>query len=449
MSKFDPYHKWLGISPKDQPPHHYRLLGIDLFETDPDVIDAAAERQMTFVHQVATGEHAAASQTLLNEIAAARLCLLDDKRRRQYEATLKSASGRKHWVLLAGAVIVVIVIGVGIAALLMTTAKDDHDVGPAIVVDQPDGPKPQPSRPTPDAESDQQPLTAEKQSESPESVAVESAPTETKAEEKKEEDNAVTEAPQTDEVASEQQTSPNETNPEVKPAPVKTASVPQLDAPPTAPTAEKVTKPAPPKTVQEIEYPQRTDPFSGGYPKELADVLQAISDDDYNRSLELLSELNIVAAQIKDHQLAGDVQELTRKCRQLQKSIKQVEAAKAALAINPHDPATNEELGKFYCIEKEDWDAGLRLLAKCGNEDLKRAAQLDLKPPANKTEEAALAHQWLDFANSERVRTAKQRFQLRGRYWFLKTRPLLPRDVQTALQERIDKIPLFADRVII
>ena len=32
---FDPYHKWLGISPKDQPPHHYRLLGIDLFEVRP------------------------------------------------------------------------------------------------------------------------------------------------------------------------------------------------------------------------------------------------------------------------------------------------------------------------------------------------------------------------------------------------------------------------------
>ena len=25
---FDPYHKWLGIPPEDQPPHHYRLLGV-------------------------------------------------------------------------------------------------------------------------------------------------------------------------------------------------------------------------------------------------------------------------------------------------------------------------------------------------------------------------------------------------------------------------------------
>ena len=35
---FDPYRKWLGIPPKDQPPNHYRLLGIDLFEADAEVI---------------------------------------------------------------------------------------------------------------------------------------------------------------------------------------------------------------------------------------------------------------------------------------------------------------------------------------------------------------------------------------------------------------------------
>ena len=34
---FDPYHKWLGIPPDQQPAHHYRLLGIGLFESDADV----------------------------------------------------------------------------------------------------------------------------------------------------------------------------------------------------------------------------------------------------------------------------------------------------------------------------------------------------------------------------------------------------------------------------
>ena len=39
---FDAYHEWLGIAPKDQPPNHYRLLGIDLGESSPDVISNAA-----------------------------------------------------------------------------------------------------------------------------------------------------------------------------------------------------------------------------------------------------------------------------------------------------------------------------------------------------------------------------------------------------------------------
>lgn len=90
---FDPYYKWLGISPKDQPPNHYRLLAVDLFESDPEVIDAAANRQMAYLQQRATGEHATLSQTLLNEIAAARLCLLNPQKKNAYDGELKAKSG--------------------------------------------------------------------------------------------------------------------------------------------------------------------------------------------------------------------------------------------------------------------------------------------------------------------------------------------------------------------
>ena len=41
QNDFDPYYKWLGIPPGEQPPNHYRLLGVSLFEPDADVIDAA------------------------------------------------------------------------------------------------------------------------------------------------------------------------------------------------------------------------------------------------------------------------------------------------------------------------------------------------------------------------------------------------------------------------
>ncbi|MBM4072022.1 MAG: hypothetical protein FJ271_24315 [Planctomycetes bacterium] len=87
---FDPYHKWLGIPPKDQPPNHYRLLGIDLFETDADVIDIAANKQMAYIQGCATGPHIALSQKLLNEIAAARLTLLNPSRKTAYDTALKA-----------------------------------------------------------------------------------------------------------------------------------------------------------------------------------------------------------------------------------------------------------------------------------------------------------------------------------------------------------------------
>jgi hypothetical protein len=87
---FDPYHKWLGIPPKDQPPNHYRLLGVDLFESDPDVIDAAANRQMAYLQGCATGPLVALSQRLLNEIAAARLCLLTAAKKAAYDDRLKA-----------------------------------------------------------------------------------------------------------------------------------------------------------------------------------------------------------------------------------------------------------------------------------------------------------------------------------------------------------------------
>lgn len=86
---FDPYHQWLGISPKDQPPNHYRLLGIDLFESDLDVITNAAFQRMAHVRTFQLGVHSAISQTLLNELAAAKVCLLDPEKKAAYDAHLR------------------------------------------------------------------------------------------------------------------------------------------------------------------------------------------------------------------------------------------------------------------------------------------------------------------------------------------------------------------------
>ena len=87
---FDPYRKWLGIAPKDQPPHHYRLLGIPTFESDADVIENAAARQMAHVRTFQGSKHAALSQRLLTELSAAKVCLLTPERKEAYDGQLRA-----------------------------------------------------------------------------------------------------------------------------------------------------------------------------------------------------------------------------------------------------------------------------------------------------------------------------------------------------------------------
>jgi hypothetical protein len=93
---FDAYHKWLGIPPAKQPPDHYRLLGLSQFEQDTDVIESAADKAMSHVRTFQNGAHAKQSQKLLNELAAARLCLLDDDKRAAYDATIRKAIKRQE-----------------------------------------------------------------------------------------------------------------------------------------------------------------------------------------------------------------------------------------------------------------------------------------------------------------------------------------------------------------
>ena len=86
---YDPYYQWLGIAPKDQPPNHYRLLGIDRFEENLDVIDSAADRQTAHLRTFQIGKYSELSQRLLNEVAKAKICLLDPAKKAAYDAKLK------------------------------------------------------------------------------------------------------------------------------------------------------------------------------------------------------------------------------------------------------------------------------------------------------------------------------------------------------------------------
>ncbi|WP_417729867.1 hypothetical protein [Rosistilla oblonga] len=90
--QFDPYHQWLGIPPDQQPANLYRLLGLERFESDADVIDVAANRQIAYLRQVGVGAKRDPAKRLVAELADARRVLLSPPLRKAYDRQLIASS---------------------------------------------------------------------------------------------------------------------------------------------------------------------------------------------------------------------------------------------------------------------------------------------------------------------------------------------------------------------
>ena len=84
----DHYTEWLDIPPGERPPSHYVLLGLDLYESDTEIIRQAADTQMKRIRPRCF-KHPEKGTAILNEIAKARVCLIDQDRKNQYDHLLR------------------------------------------------------------------------------------------------------------------------------------------------------------------------------------------------------------------------------------------------------------------------------------------------------------------------------------------------------------------------
>jgi hypothetical protein len=88
-AKFDPYHAWLGIPAWDRPANAYRLLGVEVFEQNRKVIEAAANRQMAYLQELSSGdEHIEEAQKMLGQVSKARVVLLNPEKKAAYDKKL-------------------------------------------------------------------------------------------------------------------------------------------------------------------------------------------------------------------------------------------------------------------------------------------------------------------------------------------------------------------------
>ena len=89
--QLDVYRDWLGIAEAARPLDYYQLLRLKRFTDDRQKIRSHYQKMNAHVRKFATGDFAAESQELMNELARAMLCLTDVLRKGEYDASL----GRK------------------------------------------------------------------------------------------------------------------------------------------------------------------------------------------------------------------------------------------------------------------------------------------------------------------------------------------------------------------
>ena len=84
---FDPYYKWLGIAPGEQR-NYYRLLGLNLFESDTDVINNLADQKIAAVRNY-QNKYQTEATNILNELSKARVTLLNPESKKSYDQSLQ------------------------------------------------------------------------------------------------------------------------------------------------------------------------------------------------------------------------------------------------------------------------------------------------------------------------------------------------------------------------
>lgn len=94
MSQIDVYKEWLGIEETNRPLNYYQLLKLNQFEDNSGAIRKQYRQLNAHVRKYASGEFGAESQALLNELAKAMLCLTDQERKAEYDASLGRKEGK-------------------------------------------------------------------------------------------------------------------------------------------------------------------------------------------------------------------------------------------------------------------------------------------------------------------------------------------------------------------
>jgi hypothetical protein len=129
---------------------------------------------------------------------------------------------------------------------------------------------------------------------------------------------------------------------------------------------------------------------------------EALNADSYVEAVRLSKLAENAGLRSGDRALITATTTRRRDIEYLQKTFDDLKPSVAALSDKPDDVDANLALGRFHCLLKGDWSAGLPHLIQCSDERLRELARKELGGIGNADQEAELAEAWREQARKER-----------------------------------------------
>jgi hypothetical protein len=163
---------------------------------------------------------------------------------------------------------------------------------------------------------------------------------------------------------------------------------------------------------------------------------EAVAADDYATALRLLAVAGNAAGRLDNKLFLDTVARRKAHVERLQKEFDRLGDTARALKSRPDDPAANLAVGRFRCLDKEDWKAGLPLLVKGGDATLAGLAGKDLVDPVTVDEQVELGNGWWALAEKESG-PARAALVRRARHWYRQALPQLEGAGRAMAEDRL------------
>src|SRR5262249_28833642 len=163
--------------------------------------------------------------------------------------------------------------------------------------------------------------------------------------------------------------------------------------------------------------------------------------DDFELALSILAVAESVSRKLASTDAAYKaVQTVIKETKERQKEFKAAEAARMVLGKEPDDAKANLAVGRYACLVKGDWNAGLPNLAKGEDATLKVLAEKELAVPGDAAAQVALGDAWWDYGSKDSGRNKLLALRRAG-HWYREALPQLSGLIKTRVEQRLPQIP--------